>query len=172
MTQKIEAKSTFSGIFFPSLGNLLFFIIKIPIKFIFKDIKRTLMTKEEEMEADSMEREERQQKNLQKLLKNKAVRVGFWDILTPWIIIVDAEKKRIITKKRNWHLFNINETTYSYKTIGDVAIKKNIFSSDMAISIYSGESVTPYNIAIYRINKTKAGLIHDLLMNEANFNKN
>ena len=101
---------------------------------------------------------------MKELLGKKAVNVSLWDLFRPWLIIVDTNKKQITVKKRNWHLLNIDETTYTYKSVGDVAIKKNIFSADIALSVYSGQAVSPYSIAVYRISKGDAKRIRDLLL--------
>jgi hypothetical protein len=96
--------------------------------------------------------------------KKSGVSVGMWDLFRPWRLTVDTGKKRITAKKRNWHLINVSETSYNYQSVGDVAINKNIFSADIAISVYSGQAVTPYSVVAYRISKGDAKRISDLLL--------
>ncbi|MFC0344212.1 MULTISPECIES: hypothetical protein [Epilithonimonas] len=67
----------------------------------------------------------------------------FQDLLCPWKLIVDSQKKTITSEKRNWFLIGINKTTIPISNIRNITINEHIFGADIHIKIY-GSSISTY----------------------------
>jgi hypothetical protein len=85
--------------------------------------------------------------------------VGFWNIITPYRITVDVNKRQIVISKRNWYLISKEEDTYTFKSVRHVAVKNYVFGADLGIKMYSGTAI------VYSISKEKAKLIKNVLLN-------
>lgn len=135
MNNIIEAKSTFFGVFFRSLYSVTLGLIT--------GVSNEIVELTGEKHSS----------------KKSSSPINFWDLLTPWKIIVDIDNKRIITIKRNWYLIGNEESTYNFKSVRNVVIKNYIFSADIGIRVFAG------SVIVYAISKKDAREIRDLLMN-------
>lgn len=91
--------------------------------------------------------------------------VGFWNIITPYKILVDIDRKQLIISKRNWYLISKQEDTYAFKSVRHVAVRNHVFGADLGIRVYAGTAV------VYSISKSKAKMIKEVLLN-SEWNKN
>lgn len=135
MTNVIKTKSSLFSIFMVSLGNLIGNTFRLLFFFINKD-------------GDT------------KGFKTKKTRVGFFDLLRPWHIEVDANRRIIEIKKRNWFLLRKDEKTYQFKAVRNVQINKHLFGADLAILVFGGKAEA------LCLPKSKSLLIKNLLLSK------
>lgn len=55
--------------------------------------------------------------NTLRVNKSNQSPVGFTDLIRPWYIIIDTDKRHITVKKRNWYLIGFDEQTYQFNTV-------------------------------------------------------
>ena len=82
----------------------------------------------------------------------------FWNVIVPWRIKIDLDRKRINITKRNWYLISVDEDTFNFSSVRHVKIDKFLFGADLHIKMYSGTA------KIYAIGKRDAEKIRDLLL--------
>lgn len=146
--KKISAKSTISSILMRSIWNWFTFLFKAGFSFI------GLFLSESEKESNYHNKDIKSFKK-----ERKFIPVGFTDLLRPWYIQIDFEKRLIELKKRNWFLIGFNHQSFQVKSVRNVHVDNHLFGADISIQVYAGKAVA------YSISKSKAKTIKNLLLN-------
>ncbi|MGE0636103.1 MAG: hypothetical protein AB7G44_03205 [Bacteroidia bacterium] len=144
--QTIKVKSSFVSILTSAIWSWLTF----GFRWIFRSI---FSTTSENSRKDEIEGEKDWD-------KQKLIPVGFTDLIRPWHLIVDIDKKQIVVKKRNWFLIGMDEKTYQFNTVRNVQINNHLFGSNILIQVYAGKAVA------YCISKSEAQQIKEVLLNK------
>ena len=83
----------------------------------------------------------------------------------PWHLEFDFEQKKLISRRRNWHLISYDEESYLFKSVRNDKINTHLFGANVSIKVYAGE------VEVFYISKKDAEKIKTILINN-NWAKN
>lgn len=83
----------------------------------------------------------------------------------PWHLEFAFEQKKLISRRRNWHLISYDEESYLFKSVRNVKINTHLFGANVSIKVYAGE------VEVCYISKRDAKKIRNILLN-SNWAKN
>jgi hypothetical protein len=147
--KKIETKSTIISILTVALWSWLTFLFRMVFRAVFHS------------SPESRKQETKWNKTgEQDWKKQKLLPVGFTDLIRPWHIKVDTEKRIIEIQKRNWFLIGKDEQTFQFRTVRNVYINNHLFGADILIQVYAGKA------KVNCISKKKAKDIKELLLSK------
>lgn len=72
------------------------------------------------------------------------VHLKWFDILTPWRIIINTDAETITIRKRNYILIGVDEEVFSFRYIRRIKIDEHLIGADIQIKVVGGTATAYY----------------------------